>query len=152
MNRPFNFDNIHGYLHDIPKNSIEKLPSFEGNNAILTIDHSKKHKNLVNNFGARHDDVNMILFSLSLEDYSSYWFIYLPSNSIRNIYELHNTIFNIWDEKKDNIHILAALTIAKKNENEIVIASFATLYALITYCPYSYTLSLLVDSIPINSS
>ena len=38
---PCDFTNINGYPHNIPDKTIEKLPSFQGNNAISATSHVK---------------------------------------------------------------------------------------------------------------
>jgi hypothetical protein len=37
--KPLNFANINGYPHDVLEDDIDKLPSFQGNNAISARDH-----------------------------------------------------------------------------------------------------------------
>ena len=38
--QPCDFSNIQGYLHPIPDKALEKLPSFQGNNAISAKAHT----------------------------------------------------------------------------------------------------------------
>jgi hypothetical protein len=57
LNRPFNFTNIQGYPHDIPEKTIDKLPTFQGNNVVSTADHWRKFKNMVNKFATNYEDV-----------------------------------------------------------------------------------------------
>jgi hypothetical protein len=47
LNRPFNFANIQGYPYDIPKKTIDKLPTFQGNNDMLAIDYWKKFRKVI---------------------------------------------------------------------------------------------------------
>ena len=69
---PLNFNNIVGHPHSIPDKSIEKLPTFQGNNAISAASHlSKLLKCLLSwcrDPSSQHDDVYMNIFALSLEE------------------------------------------------------------------------------------
>jgi hypothetical protein len=73
---PCDFFNIYGYPHAIPEKAIEKLPSFQGNNAVRAKMHDKSFMRCINKWCAAHDheDVKMKLFVLSLEDDASDWY------------------------------------------------------------------------------
>jgi hypothetical protein len=57
---------INGYPHDLPEKAIEKLPSFQGNNAVSAKSHPKAFYSCINKWcsGAAHNqgDVKMKLF------------------------------------------------------------------------------------------
>jgi hypothetical protein len=65
---PCDFSNINGYPHAILEKTIEKLPSFQGNNAISAKMHVKYFMRCINKWCVVHDheDVKMKLFILSL--------------------------------------------------------------------------------------
>jgi hypothetical protein len=73
---PCDFSAINNYPHAIPEKAIEKLPSFQGNNAISAKMHVKSFMRCINKWCAAHDyeDVKMKLFVLSLEDDASDWY------------------------------------------------------------------------------
>jgi hypothetical protein len=75
---PLDSSNINGYPHAIPEKDIEKLTSFQGNNAIIDKAHIKAFSLCINKWckwcsGATHNhrDIKMKLFSLSLEEDAS---------------------------------------------------------------------------------
>lgn len=70
--------------------------------------------------GAKHLDVTMKLFALSLEDDAAEWFKGLPDNSFNAFSPLSNAFLHKWGERRDNRYLLAALSSAKRNENETI--------------------------------
>ena len=64
--KPVDFSQIAGAPHTIPKDSIKKLPIFQGNNTITAKSHLRNlEKHLVsycNDAAHDHDDVKMTLF------------------------------------------------------------------------------------------
>jgi hypothetical protein len=72
------FSAINGYPHAIPEKTIEKLTSFQGNNAIIEKAHIKAFSLCIKRWckwcsGATHNhrDIKMKRFSLSLEEDAS---------------------------------------------------------------------------------
>jgi hypothetical protein len=67
--RPLNFAAIQGAPHAIPDKAIEKLPCFQGNNAISAHSHILNFNLCVLKYCRGHDeeDVKMTLFVYSLE-------------------------------------------------------------------------------------
>jgi ribonuclease HI/transposase InsO family protein len=117
---PCDFSAINNYPHAIPEKAIEKLPSFQGNNAISAKMHVKSFMRCINKWCAAHDyeDVKMKLFVLSLEDDASDWYEDQPNNTFKTLKELIDAFTEKWGEKRDHRHLLAALNTMKKNENE----------------------------------
>jgi hypothetical protein len=74
--RPCNFINIQGAPHSIPDKAIEKLSSFQGNNAISARSHILNVNLCVSKWcnGHNHEDVKMTLFVYSLEGEAGEWF------------------------------------------------------------------------------
>ena len=74
--KPCDFSNITGYPHDLPDKAIERLPSFQGNNAISAKSHITKFNQCLAKWcnAHNHEDVKMRLFILSLEDDAMEWF------------------------------------------------------------------------------
>jgi hypothetical protein len=70
---PCDFSNINGYPHAILEKTIEKLPSFQGNNVVNAKSHIKSFMRCINKWCDAHDyeDVKMNLFVLSLEEDAS---------------------------------------------------------------------------------
>jgi hypothetical protein len=80
---PCDFTNINGYPHNIPDKAIEKLPSFQGNNAISATSHVKNFNVCIFKWcnTANYEDVKMRLFVLSLEEDALDWLTEQPANS-----------------------------------------------------------------------
>ena len=70
--KPLDFSQIEGSPHAILGDVIKKLPTFQGNNAITAKTHLQKfEKQLVSyciDVANDHDDIEMKLFALSLEE------------------------------------------------------------------------------------
>ena len=66
------------------------------------------------------EDVKMRLFALSLETDAFEWFSNLVDNIIKTFAEFETTFNSRWGDKKENQHLLAALTETKKKENETI--------------------------------
>jgi len=66
---PCNFANIQAYPHDFPQKSIDKLPSFQGNNAVSVKAHLSAFCGWWGKWsrGNNQEDVKMRLFVLTLE-------------------------------------------------------------------------------------
>jgi hypothetical protein len=67
--RPWNFVAIQGAPHNVPKKTIDKLPTFQGNNAISARSHISSFNMCVEKYCRGHDeeDVKMTLFVYSIE-------------------------------------------------------------------------------------
>jgi len=64
---PFDFTQIVGYPHDLPEKAIDKLPIFQGNNAISAKSHVRAFGTLLSRWARQpHEDMKMKLFALSL--------------------------------------------------------------------------------------
>jgi hypothetical protein len=63
---PCNFANIQGDPHAIPEKSIEKLPSFQGNDVISVVSHILNFNLCVNKWsnGHNHEDIKMTLLCI----------------------------------------------------------------------------------------
>jgi hypothetical protein len=73
---PLNFAAIQGAPHDIPEKAIDKLPSFQGNNAFSVHSHILSFCQCVLKYskGLDEEDVQMTLFVYSLEGDAAEWF------------------------------------------------------------------------------
>jgi hypothetical protein len=67
--RPLNFAAIQGAPHQVPEKAIDKLPTFQRNDAISAKSHILNFQRCVLKFCQGHDeeDVKMTLFVYSLE-------------------------------------------------------------------------------------
>jgi hypothetical protein len=85
--KPCDFTAINGYPHAIPKKALDKLPSFQGNNAISAKAHIRAFTHCVNKWcgNVAHEDVKMKLFVLSLEEDALDWFSYFADNKFKTI-------------------------------------------------------------------
>jgi hypothetical protein len=119
---PIVFREMTGYPHDIPEKEIEKLPTFQGNNAVTAKKHIKSFQLCIrkwcNGNAHIHTNVKMRLFSLSLEEDFFYWFVGQYDNKFNTLNELVNAFIERWGDKKEHRHLLEKLHTIKKKENE----------------------------------
>ena len=118
--KPCDFSNIVGYPHDLPDKAIEKLPSFQGNNAVSAKSHITKFNLCLAKWCNAHnfEDVKMRLFILSLEDDAMEWFQDQSDNKFKTLKEIIEAFNNRWGDRRDNHFLLAALHTSHKQENE----------------------------------
>ena len=118
--KPCDFTTINGYLNTLLEKALEKLSSFEGNNAITAKAHIKSFSLCVNKWRVvhNHEDVKMKLFVLSLEEDAHECFSGCVDNTFKTIKDLLDAFTEKWGDKKEHCHLLAALNTIKKNENE----------------------------------
>ena len=86
---PCNFANIQGYPHDVPQ--MDKLPSFQGNEAVSVKSHLFAFANWWNRFAVANnnfDDVKMRLFVLTFDQDVIEWFTEKPNNSFNTLNQL----------------------------------------------------------------
>jgi hypothetical protein len=119
---PCDFSNINGYPHAISKKPIEKLPSFQENNAISVKVPVQSFMRCINKWCTAHDyeDVKIKLFVLSLEDDASDWYEDCPDDKFKTLKDLLDPFTERWGKKRDQCHLLVALNTVKKNENETI--------------------------------
>ena len=121
---PFDFTAIVGYPHALPEKDLEKLPTFQGNNAISV--KTRGHFSLCINKWCNvaqhnHQDVNMKFFALSLEDEVFDWFSNLDDNKFPTLSSLIDEFMDKKGDKKEHRHALATLNTIKKIENETMV-------------------------------
>lgn len=120
---PCNFSNIQGYPRDLPTTGMDKLSSFQGNNAVIVKDHLNRFRHFINKWGSAnvaHEDVRMKLFVLSLEEDALKWFTKRPDHSFNSLQALTNAFKDRFGDKREESHLVKALCIIKKKENETV--------------------------------
>ena len=120
--KPLDYAAIIGQPHNIPDKSIEKVPSFCGNDVITAKSHLLDFTQCYNKWchNVNHEDVKMRLFSLSLEADAFEWFTSLDDDGIKTFQDFETAFNKRWGDKKDKRHLLAALTNNKKKENETI--------------------------------
>jgi hypothetical protein len=99
------FTAINNYPPALPEKAIEKLPSFQGNNAISSKIHIKDFMRCTNKWCAAHDyDVKMKLFVLSLEYIALYWYEDMPDNKFKTLKDLTYAFIEKWGETKITVN------------------------------------------------
>jgi ribonuclease HI len=118
--RPLKFTAIQGAPHAIPDKAIEKLPCFQGNNAISAHSHVLNFDLCVLKYCRGHDeeDVKMTLFVYSLEGDAAEWFSEFDPNKFSTLDEIVSEFKERWGDQKENRFLLASLTSSHKKENE----------------------------------
>jgi hypothetical protein len=100
--RPLNFAAIQGSPHVVPEKAIDKLPTFQGNNAISAKSHILNFQMCVQKYcgGHDHEDVKMTLFVYSLEGDAAEWFTDFPAAKFSTLDEILNEFRKRWGDKK----------------------------------------------------
>jgi ribonuclease HI len=121
--RPLNFAAIQGYPHVVPEKAIDKLTTFQGNNAISAKSHILNFERCVQLYcgGHNHEDVKMTLFVYSLEGDALEWFTDFPAAKFSTLEEILDEFRKRWGDQKEHRFQLAALTTIQKKENETVV-------------------------------
>jgi hypothetical protein len=121
--RPLNFAAIQGSPHAVPEKAIDKLPTFQGNNAISAKSHILNFQMCVERYCRGHDeeDVKMTLFVYSLEGDAAEWFTDFPAAKFSTLDEILDEFRKRWGDHKEHRFQLAALTTSQKKENETVV-------------------------------
>jgi hypothetical protein len=121
--RPLNFAAIQGSPHAVPEKAIDKLPTFQGNNAISAKSHILNFEMCVQKYcgGHNQEDVKMTLFVYSLEGDAAEWFTDFPAAKFSTLDEILDEFRKRWGDHKEHRFQLAALTTIQKKENETVV-------------------------------
>jgi hypothetical protein len=120
--RPLNFAAIQGAPHQVPEKAIDKLPTFQGNNAISAKSHILNFRMCVERYCRGHDeeDVKMTLFVYSLEGDAAEWFTDFDPAKFNTLDSILDEFRKRWGDQKEHRFQLAALTSSHKKENETV--------------------------------
>ena len=99
---------------------FRSLPSFQGNNAISTASHVKNFNVCIFKWCnvANYENVKMRLFVLSLEEDALDSFTEQPANSYDSLQAIVNSFMGKYRERRENSHLISAISTMKKNENE----------------------------------
>jgi ribonuclease HI len=121
--RPLNFAAIQGSPHQVPEKAIDKLPTFQGNNAISAKSHIISFQRCVDVYCRGHDeeDVKMTLFAYSLEGDAAEWFTDFPAAKFSTLDEILDEFRKRWGDHKEHRFQLAALHTIRKKENETMV-------------------------------
>jgi hypothetical protein len=121
--RPLNFVAIQGSPHAVPEKAIDKLPTFQGNNAISFKSYILNFQTCVQKYCGGHDeeDVKMTLFVYSLEGDVVEWFTDFSVAKFSTLDEILNEFRKRWGDQKEHRFQLAVLTTSQKKENETVV-------------------------------
>jgi hypothetical protein len=119
---PLNFAAIQGAPHQVPEKAIDKLPTFQGNNAISAKSHILNFKMCVEIYCWGHDeeDVKMTVFVYSLEGDVVEWFTDFDPANFSTLDSILDEFRKRWGDQKEHRFQLASLTSSHKNENETV--------------------------------
>jgi hypothetical protein len=119
--RPLNFAAIQGSPHVVLDRAIDKLPAFQGNNAISAKSHILNFQICVQKYCRGHDeeDVKMTLFVYSLEGDVAEWFTDFPAAKFSTLDEILDEFRKRWGDQKEHIFQLAALTTSQKKKTKL---------------------------------
>jgi hypothetical protein len=101
--KPCDFTAINGYPHAIPEKDLDKLPSFQGNNATSAKTRIRAFTNCDNKWcgNVAHEDVKMKLFVLSLEKDALDWFSYFVDNNFKTVKDFIDAFTKKWGKRKN---------------------------------------------------
>jgi hypothetical protein len=117
---PLNFASIQGSPHAIPNKAIDKLPTFQGNNAISIKSHILNFNLCIGKWCRGHDeeDVKMTLFVYSLEGDAAEWFSEFDPDKFNTLDSIITEFMKRWGDQKENRYLLTALSTSQKKENK----------------------------------
>jgi len=118
------FSNIPGHPNDLPSLGIDKLPNFQGDNAINTSTHLRDFSiwmaKYVRSADFDHEDVRMTLLILTLGGDAYDWFEEKPQNSFNSLELIINAFKEKYGDKRQGRHLVKAISIIKKREDETI--------------------------------
>lgn len=109
----------------MPQNYQSRITYFDGTSSYTALQHTKKMQDYFENYEIDNDDVRMKIFVQSLTGDVRIWFRALAANSIANLDALYQTFLNIWEKKKDPLHILSEYNTIKRGPQETVLDYYA---------------------------
>jgi len=115
----------------MPQDYQTKISHFDFTSACTSLQHTKKMQDYFENYEIDDDAVRMKIFVQGLIGDVRPWFRALPANSIANPEALYQTFINIWEKKKDPLHILFEYYTIKRGPQEAVLdycARFNSIY------------------------
>lgn len=120
----YDFSNIPGYPNDLPVLGIDKLPSFQGDNAISANSHLRDCSIWMAKYARSadfdHEDVRMTFFMLTLGGDAHEWFSEKPQNSFNSLQSITDAFEEKYGDKREGRHLVKAISIIEKRENETV--------------------------------
>ena len=121
--RPCNFANIQGYPHNMPQKGMNKLPVFQGNDAVSVKSHLFAFNNWWNKFAVTNnnfDDVKMKTFVLTFGEDVHDWFTEKPDNSFDTFESIVAAFKEKYGDKREDRHLVREISTIKKKENETI--------------------------------
>jgi hypothetical protein len=118
---PLNLAAIQGSPHQIPEKAIDKLPTFQGNDATSAKSHISKFDMCLTKYcrGHSQEDVKMTLFVYSLEGDALDWFTDFPADKFSTLEEILDEFRKRWGDQKEHRFQLNALTTIKKKRMKL---------------------------------
>jgi len=83
-------------LNPVPANHPEYLPRFDGENGITAQKHMQDFEDYLNIYEVEYEDVNLRLFSLSLQGEVRTWFKAFPEASISDLQQCSKLFLDRW--------------------------------------------------------
>ena len=114
-----NFANIQGYPHAFPQTGMDKLPSFQGNNAVSVKSHLFVFANWWNRFVVANnnfDDVKMRLFVLTFDQDVIEWFTEKLDNSFDTFESIVAAFKDKYGDKREDRHLVKEISTIKKKK------------------------------------
>lgn len=104
----------------MPQDYQSKITYFDGIGTCTTQQHTKKMNDYFENYKIDVDDVRMKVFVQRLTGDVRTWFRALPANTINDPEALYQTFLNIWEKKKDPLHISSEYENLKRGPQETI--------------------------------
>lgn len=117
---PIDFRGMDGYPNMVPQDVRNRLPKFQGNNAITGDHHLTLFVILMEYFEIEFKEVYVKLFIHTLEEDAHDWYKDFPDNSIDSWTKMKNAFILQYGDKTDPKFLLFESENIKKNPNESV--------------------------------
>jgi hypothetical protein len=120
--KPLDMSTILGYPRKMPPKYEKWLPKFTGTDAIIAEEHMRNFW-VFSQLHPISDDVEylvMKLFSATLYDDTTHWYLRIPDDSIKTMDRLEEVFLKRWSIKEDPNMLLTRLNTLWKHENESI--------------------------------
>jgi len=107
-------------LNPLPKNHLEYLPRFDGENGVTAQKHIQAFEDYLNIFEVEDEDVSIRLFALSFQSEVRTWFKALPEASISNLQQFSKLFLDRWMIQINFLSLIEEYDQLKRLPNESV--------------------------------
>ena len=89
--------NLHGPLHELPREAVAFLPKFDDEGNITTLEHIRKYESILCFLDITYEDVVCRLFPFTFEGKVSDWYFVLPIHTIHGWFDFKRVFQSAYD-------------------------------------------------------